>query len=714
MPKFQLPWWLHLIFWLVLSVFVGSIARMYVSTERTFYAGDFYPVHYHQAVQIAVETWRGGNFWQNLQQSLGRDHNQLFTLGLLPWLLNFGTTRADYVTGVALLYLLPFCLVTGAIARRLVRGIHPDAVFWLATFLGLLLPTTWLPTLRGYPDVCGAIAIVWAYWLALPPLLERFPSPQFIGPDWQFGPLEVTPPLLEQLTWRRAGGIGLCLGVAMLLRRHFAYADIAFLLALAGQGLVYQERGNWLKMGARLAAMAAIALGTLMLVAGHFTWRALTTDFRSLYASWSLPLGEILSHYGNFYGWLVWLMVIVGFWLAAATRLVERSLLWFLGIALAVNLINILGILRYDSFQYSLHLTPLVILGGVMFWACVCWLFPSQLRLIALGSSLGLGINFLLMLTTLGSWQLPGRSLFAANFPPQVRRDYQEVVQIVDFLRQIAPKKAPIYVISSSAMDPISRGVLTSAEVATYGKDRSKLTFLRPQSFDSSSSYPLEELLKAQVVVVPQPLTYRFHPSEHDVARVAHSIFSQNWEMAQDFEQLPQTFRLGNGAIVSIYRRRKPTDLPTAIRTLARIQAEIKERPGGQGPWLILSQINPTQVSVQKDQTYKIIAQAGYRTGAPTMAMVYLNKFPDQVQVSGQIKFLDSLCGGVSLRLGMYDRQGSLKTMVETFKSPNFAAPFFLTTPTMGADYLVWLVTSPNEQDLIDHCVVEIDNWRIY
>lgn len=69
--------------------------------------------------------------------------------------------------------------------------------------------------------------------------------------------------------------------------------------------------------------------------------------------------------------------------------------------------------------------------------------------------------------------------------------------------------------------------------------------------------------------------------------------FIQNWEIAQDFKQLPVEFVLDKGVKVCIYQRIRPTSLETSVRTLSAMQQRIGERPSGQSDWMTLSQSLP-------------------------------------------------------------------------------------------------------------------------
>jgi len=732
----------------LLFLFTIIVALIYSHSEKTFYAGDFAPVYYHNNAQLVISAWRQSPLQAvtEIWQSLGRDHSQLFIIPLLPLLLILGDSRANFILSVGVIYLFPLSLVIGAIAPRLIITRNPQFTFWLTAFVSLLVPAIWLPTLRGYPDAGGMLAISGATFLVLSSInirkLTRFltSSPQDLDQNLykqdlsqelnqeldrdlykqDFYDREISKPLLNQISGGKVVIIGFLLGLAILFRRHFAYADLAFIGGIIVQGLgaigVSQKRlvPQLLLLGGKLILLGSIAFLTLIVPAQEFTIRALTTDFRSLYAAWSLPFPEIFRHYFNFYGGLTWVLVIAGFIFGIANRIVHIPSVIFIITTGLISLINLLIILRYDSFQYTLHITPIVIWGLVILFVSINLKFPTKQKLIVTTTGIYLGVNFLFMLTGLGKLNLPLRSLIAANYPPQVRQDYDQIQQLVTYLREIAPNREPIYVVSSSAMNLLSRGILANAEATIFDR-QPILNFLKPQSFDSSSSYPLESLMKAKYVVVPKIMEYRFAVEQHQVAQVAHEIFTKKidkWALAADFRPLPRTFTLENGSEVTIYQRLQPTSLSVAVQTLGRMQQEIPTIPGGQEDWITLSQF-PLTLQQQSPLIYQLTAHAGYRSQPPVTAMIFLTPLPTVLRATGVVKFIDPRCAGVALRLAVYDQAGRVVSSTETLKSPSFPPEFFLTTTTQGGKYLVWQVLSPDDRNLIDRCTIEIKDFNL-
>ncbi|HEY9608057.1 hypothetical protein [Allocoleopsis sp.] len=669
----------------LLALIIGIVTWVYISSERNFH---WWIDWYARTLEI-VNAFRESpsQAIELVQRSLIAERNRLYTLPLIPFFLVFGSSRLVYELSLALVYLLPFALVMGAIATQLIR-VHSRPVFWATAFLTLLIPVSWIPTFMGIPDTGGAVFIGLAMFVYLQDVR------------------------LKQ--WWRIPLIGFLIGSAILLRRPFIYAGATFLGALALQALISfiaevrtqpikAEREKQTKSGSgndfklvnrltlpfgrlrsllgavgskpsrtrrtelsdyrvvsvstylaaiapwawfrepttpswenphamawrnllfacvRIALIGATALATLWIVAPQFTYAALTTDYKNLYTSWTLPFRDIFNLYASFYGWGTWLLVLLGFSAAIVTRALPLPAVSFVGLSGILSLVVWLVVLRYGNIFYSVQVTPLVVIGLVaLIWTTWSRL-RGKVRVLMLGVVGGyLVVNFIVGLAPLGTMSRAFHPLFALNMPPVVRTDYDEVVRLVNYLRQLTPEGEPILVVGCQRLQ-LTSSMVRSAEYLLYPRDDRALNVLTTPEVDSRDSYPLDEMLEAQYVVVPSRLAeYSSDPAqnpavgewvpkkENDVVNVVFDAFTQHEEFAQDFKRLPAQFQFENGVVVSIYQRLRPTALSTAVRTLYAMQQKIGERPGSQGNWIVLSQwLRNTRVSQNSGNTYKVVA----------------------------------------------------------------------------------------------------------
>src|SRR3974377_935167 len=114
---------------LLLLVIIGGSVLSYVSQERTFYwvgLANYQNIAYRTADQFQTSPAKAFNA---IRGSMREDYNALFAVPLLTFLILQGKSRSVYELALALLYLLPFSLVIGAIASRMIVAAAPRRVF---------------------------------------------------------------------------------------------------------------------------------------------------------------------------------------------------------------------------------------------------------------------------------------------------------------------------------------------------------------------------------------------------------------------------------------------------------------------------------------------------------------------------------------------------------------------------------------------------------
>ncbi|MEG4529617.1 hypothetical protein [Microcoleus sp. D2_18a_D3] len=705
-------------FFLFLLVLVTvAVTSIYVSSEHTFYWWDY--AGYNTATVNTANLFRDSpdQAWRGVIESLSKEKNLLISLPLVPFILLFGESRLSYILSVSLIYVLPFRLLLGAISAKLIP-VYPRRVFWSTVLLSLLIPMSWIPTLRGYLDTGGCVFVALAIWVYLQDVKLK--------------------------SWWKIPLIGFLLAAAILLRRHFAYSAIAFFGAATLQAfiefivLIYRKetalsspkdkdatvplayRGLF-ESGIKLGLIAVTSLTILMLVAGDFTRSALTVDYRNLYVAWSLPVNDILTRYADFYGLGTWLLVLIGFSAGILTRRLVPAAAIFVSLFGVLSLIEWLLVLRYGYLHYTIHITPIALLGlSTFFWTT--WLtLKGKVRYFMVGAAgLYLVLNAAVGLIPL---KIDLSRLFVGNFPPLVRSDYDEVVKLVEFLRKLAPNEEPIYI--AGASNSFNANILRQANRKLNPPEGwwRLNTIGRPQ-IDSRDTYPLPELLQSQYAVVAVPFqqvlptdeqVLRSH--EQDVVKVVYDAFTQNWEIARDFQLLPEQFKLENGVTVSIYRRMRPTDPATAVRTLDAMQRQIVDRPGTQLDWISLHQSIYTtanySVTQQSDNLYNIVTHPIKNSKKLDTSFLYLGSISDKAKVTGKLNLPNKQCPGIALRLTLWDKQGKLVDSAEMAYSQKSAIGLNLLVEGKNPIYLLLEVLSSSQQDLTNQCQLEINNLAV-
>jgi hypothetical protein len=220
--------------------------------------------------------------------------------------------------------------------------------------------------------------------------------------------------------------------------------------------------------------------------------------------------------------------------------------------------------------------------------------------------------NILLGLTPIGQFNNSFRPFFAANFPPLVRKDYNTVIQLIEYLRKTTSNDEPIYVAASSSI--LNYSLFTEVEKQLYGTKNSRLNILKTSDIDSRDFYPIQEILQAQYVIIASPFQHHLPPEEQDVVKVVLDAFTENWELAQDFKRLTDQFFLDENVVVTIYRRTRLTSPETALYTLKIMQERIQPKPGNSYEWISYDTQRKNKISVNGDRTVNLQALVVQKT----------------------------------------------------------------------------------------------------
>lgn len=699
----------------LLVLFVTMVTYVYVSSEHTFYAWDYggyqnltrstataFIESPNNVLLTAIKTLYKA--WRSTAEEFA---NIIPTLPLLPFILTFGDSRLVYILSIALVYLLPFALVLGAIAAKLIP-LYPRSVYWSTALLTLLTPVAWAPTLRGLPDTGGALLIALAVLVYLQDLQLKH--------RWQI--------LL----------IGFFIAAAILFRRHFIYDSVAFFAAIILQTLLTtatavqrrrkEARRDLFKIGVKIGWTVAASLIALAVLGLPFVFRIVTTNFSFRYTSYQVSFGEGLRYYGLAYGWVAWILVGLGFAVGIRTRVLNRPVATFIVLFGSDSLLFWVLFAKQPNIHYTLHFTLFVVLGIAAFgWTAgrVLKATPRTLTLSISGIYLifnalfGLG-SFDTVTNTLfrptefrmsysgdiAVTKLSG--LFSANYPPLKRADYDEIVRLAKYLHTVAPAKEPIYFAASSEL--FNSTTVDSAQNTLHEQER--LNFLPLSHVDSADSYPLESLLQAKYVVVATPFQHHLRVQEQDVVKVVVDAFTENWEIARDFTRLPVQFALANGAVVDIYKRSRSTSLETALRTFTAMKNYIGTLPS-QLNWISLTEVPGHKISRRPIRGTYFVEISNQQ--APVTSFLYINTLPEQVRITGKVTHTDKSCGSASLRFDAINEQGSVINTTNFLHYPKDASEFTVPLQTKKSAYLLFNISVDDKSG--DQCSVTIEPLNV-
>jgi hypothetical protein len=585
-------------------------------------------------------------------------------------------------------------LIIGGIARKLIPS-RLGLVFWTTVFLVLGIPVTLAPTLRAYPDI-GAAALI---GLAILTYLHD--------------------PKLSK--WWQLILMAFLLGMAILYRRHFIYSGLSIFIAMSLQAIlgftriIRQNRSKaWMDLftaGIRIGIVAVLTILCLAIFGRPFLIRVLTINYSVLYASYVLPPGVVLNYYATNYGWIILFLTAFGFVIGTIKRVLDQSVTEFLLLQSGVLFLLWLLLARQIGVHYTLHFTPIVLLGlSAFFWTI--WLtMKGTLR----NSIVLVGMAYIVFnaVTVLSPYPInPEIQLITSyRYPPLQRSDYNQIVNLIEFLRTTIPDRGPIYVVDSSWR--MNFDILIKAEQALYN-DQKLNVFVTPQ-IDSRDFYPLEMLIKADYVIVSTPLqTHLSNPEEQKVVQVVSQAFTENWRIAKDFIHLPEQFALSDEVVLSVYQRITPTTPETAVLTFNLMQKLIGQRPGNQPDWIDLSPVSSNPIiKTGNDANQLKIKILPDGVGISTYFLLYAHPAPDSGQISGTWKFLDNSECKFLLGVEVREEYGQVITEnTNEIDSITTDRTFSLDFKHLNSGYLLMYVKPNSEMTATKPCSIEL-KWGI-
>jgi hypothetical protein len=564
-------------------------------------------------------------------------------------------------------------------------------VFWSTAFISILMPTVWVPILRGYPDIGSMVLIAIALIIY-----------------WKDFKLKQTKSIIA---------IAALMSIAVFFRRHFAYGFRAFVLAL-----ILDNCWTYLKIHKKysykhLLGITFVRIKRIVILVVIFlifspvlVFKTLFIDYRTLYSSYEVSLTENFIYYGEAYGWLIWFLATVGFLLGFLTKILNLRQAQFLILFGFCSITQWIFFSRQLGVHYTTHFSIFIVLGiSTLFWSIgiikqkiKCWI------ILVLHSAL-LGINFCLGLTFIGQRYFPTRPMFAFNEPPLVRPDYETFVQLLKYLNKINSEKKQIYVGASSWS--FNSSIVKSG--GSYLRPPIQLPVVGTSDIDSRDVYPLYRLLKAHYVVVATPFQHHLAPSEQLVVKVVMDTFDQNWRFAQDFKVLPLQFHLEKNMTIKIYERTHPASVDTILETLEQFRNHVVRKPGQETYWLALASEQVTEISKDPifDKTNIFPISVNPQKSVP---LLYFGKIPQKFKLEGKISLPQcNTLKTMEMHWTFLNQTGQAIASQKMIQSLEHNRNFSLSSSRRGAFYLRLDLHGNPEQPQAPNCMISLNNIQI-
>lgn len=601
------------IFWFVmLTAATVGFTTWYVSQEQYYYFWDY--SRYSQQLNDLISKTQKSPIDGVLSVliSLLDDYTQLPLLLMLPTRILLGDSRVSFIVSIVLAYGVPFSLMMGTVVARMVK-FKQRLAFWIAAIVALLLPAVWVPMLRGFPDLGGAILL----WL---PLLIYWKDV-----------------FLKQRSHHHQ--IAMILALSVLFRRHFVYGVRSFLLTIIIFSLLHLASQHPLPPLWSAIKAIFVRVGRIAVLFAAFTFvvffKALLINYRVLYASYEVSTRANFDYYVQSFGWIFWLLTILGFTIGSRNSGLHRIRVSFVGLWGIVSVFQWMFFAKQVSVQYTTHFAPFIVIGlSLLIWRVKTTLQRPVLATVfsVMFATAVLG-NMVIGLSRLGKVDRRLEPFFSRHEPPLQRADYSVIATLVNDLRQRSLPEQQIYVASSSYT--LNSSVLTVAEQQQLGQQ--KLRIIKPANIDSRDFYPLNGLLKSHYVVVATPPQYHVEPREQQLVQSVVTAFEQHQAIAQDFRPLSDQFGLEKGVNVKIYERIRPTSFQTILQTLAFLKAQVPRQPASEPNWLTLASEQRTDITKELLLNQVFISRLSVANDPPT-SLLYFGVIPPSGILTGRIK----------------------------------------------------------------------------
>lgn len=609
---------------------------LFYSRERFIYFWDFggFASVVNNIAPLFPKNWE--RILEYLRTSLFTDYNYYYALFLIPIARILGPSRGHYLAGVVFLYQIPFTLAIGFLYNQLVEK-RSRLLFWSAVIIAIIIPNTWAPTLRGYPDVVGTFFLC----LAMVFYLLRYPEQKW----WQYGIAGIS------LAW------------SAIFRRYNLYGAVAFYLTavilLTVDFISCRKWRPFLIRGMLVILSGIVFLATLYLFDEPFLLNVLTTNYYTLYSSYLVDINSTFNFLVFQYGIVFWIFAIFGYVAGFIYHPNNRRSLLFVFLwGIILSSIWIFYV-RQAAVQYTLSITIFVAIGLVSFLQFAI----LKLKLIPRSLLIGLflifvGINFLLSFKIYSfSATTPPNFLsrfVSTDIAPKYRYDYGEVMHLIDYMRTIAGNGESIYVADSSYV--MNYDILLKGEQQRYPMD-DKLNLLITPQIDSRDSYPLEPLILADYVIVSSPLQVHLPKDNQRVVTYVYDAFMNHWDIARDFEEVPVQFQLGTNKEIKlrIYQRIHPTRFETALSTLKHIQEYIPQRPGSQKDWILVSKLSTPGVLTGQEYPNAFTISPEFISGSKKIEFLSIGQVFQQGILSIRLNDLGKNTPNMGFDLFLYD-----------------------------------------------------------
>jgi hypothetical protein len=506
---------------LAAALFAVGLCIVYVRSEMPLYYWDY--GYYWRLFQTYGERIGGGNWLGTaLWDIRSNDYSPAPIIPLYPFYHLFGGSRQSYLTGVAVLYLVPTSLIAALLARAVgVRG------FALPFLLAVIYTPFWAPTLRGLPDIVGTVFLAMATLIMLRSGFLRHHAPA------------------------ASVALGVVIWLPFFFRRWYAYSILCFFAVsfLMGAYRHWREGGlpGTLRFAVLLGGSGVIASLLVFAFQRDLAIRAITTDYSTLYDAYQVTAAShaLIQYYRT--GVFILSLIAIGAIFAPCD---SRAEAWFCLLTAVLTLVlfsntQILGAHHY--LPVALWLFPLYSLG----FSRIVDAFVRPARpAVAFGMLLISVAIFALGLNPRVDMPRWGYAFLGQyGFPPLTIENFEEYRRLSSDIEKVAGGGKKVAVYASSPQ--LSDALLTAINPAIEGA-------LLPMLHRDREGNPPLRSLNADYAVWTDPNQTHLAQGSQMMITLANTFLRKGQGFGVAFGKVVGEYHLASGVRAVLAERTRP------------------------------------------------------------------------------------------------------------------------------------------------------------
>lgn len=511
-------------------IFAILFVQSYISREHQIYYWDF---------DNYFSTWKNlgylfdnnfGKFRIELLNSVRySDYNSSILLPLMPFYFLFSGSRVGYVTGITLVYFIPFVYLFARFAKDCL-GIEKKTVAIVFLLTCLTFSPFWRTILRGFPDIAGLIFV-----LILTIICTKYD-------------------LSKKVELKLTLIIGLNLWLIFFFRRWYAYTIISLSISLPllnyflfNKTLNFERLFHLFKNCFLILIFSSVSV---VIFQYPLIRKILETDYSTIYSGYQTSFIDSVTRSSQFigYGFIFSTLIILLFTIRIQNKK-QKLLICFCIFNL---LFTFLAFTRTQSPGMH-HVLPfalwLLLVFNISFSSLIFLLRKESIRKIAIYSVLLL--SFSTLLTCISNYHLTSyiKKLLPLNFPPLHLKTIQQYNSLVQDLIKLTEDGSKLSVLSSSSI--LNKGIINSLSGYKLGE-----SIERTSEVDLRDKFKFSPFL-AKYLVVTDPIQTHLRKGSQTVVSIPAKDILEGKGIGRAYKKLGKTYHLENGVKAYIFEKER-------------------------------------------------------------------------------------------------------------------------------------------------------------